>query len=72
MPKEITTKKNDIMSFITASDEYGQVSLTLFPNTYKTYNNIKKRDIIKINGKVEKRYDQYQIIVNNLNILKEK
>jgi len=67
--KEVTTKKNDIMAFITASDEYGQVSLTMFPKTYKMYNNIGKRDIIRINGSVEKRYDQYQIIVNNLNIL---
>ena len=67
--KEVTTKKNDIMAFITASDEYGQSSLTLFPNTYKTYINIKKRDIIKINGRVEKRFDQYQILVNNLIIL---
>ena len=67
--KEVTTKKNDIMAFITASDEYGQISLTLFPTTYKTYNNIKKRDIIKVNGRVEKRFDQYQILVNNLMIL---
>ena len=70
--KEVTTKKNDIMSFITASDEYGQVSLILFPNTYKIYKNISKKDIIKIKGNVEKRYDQYQIIVNKLEILNKK
>lgn len=67
--KEITTKKNDIMSFITASDEYGQISLTLFPKIYKEYNNLQKKDIIKIYGHVEKRYDQYQLIVNSLKIL---
>ena len=67
--KEVTTKKNDIMAFITASDEYGQISLTLFPQMYKNYTNLKKRDIINIRGKVEKRFDQYQIIVNNLKIL---
>lgn len=70
--KEVTTKKNDIMAFVTASDEYGQASLTMFPKTYKNYNNINKRDIIKVNGRIEKRFDQYQIIVNNLNILKKK
>ncbi len=69
--KEITTKKNDIMAFVTSSDEFGQISLTLFPKTYKMYNNIKKKDIIKILGRVEKRFDQYQIIVNSLKILKK-
>ncbi len=68
--KEITTKKNDIMAFVTASDEFGKVSLTLFPTTYKEYNNIKKKDVVRIYGHVEKRFDQYQIVVNKINILK--
>ena len=67
--KEVTTKKNDIMAFITASDEYGIVSLTMFPNTYKTYKNINKKDIIRIFGRVERRFDQYQIVINSLKIL---
>ena len=54
------------MAFITASDEFNKVSLTLFPKTYQQYNNINKKDIIRINGKVEKRFDQYQIIVNSI------
>ena len=70
--KEVTTKKNDIMAFITASDEYGSVSLTMFPNTYKTYKNINKKDIIRIFGRVERRFDQYQIIINSLKILESK
>ena len=69
--KEVTTKKNDIMAFITASDEFGSISLTMFPKIYKEYSNIKKRDIIKVYGHVEKRYDKYQIIVNSLKILKQ-
>ena len=70
--KEITTKKNDIMAFVTASDEFGQVSLTLFPKTYKQYNSINKKDIIRVFGHVEKRFDKYQIIVNNLKIIEQK
>ena len=70
--KEVTTKKNDIMAFVTASDEYGQISLTMFPKTYQTYNNINKKDIIRIFGRVEKRFDQYQIIINSLKILEYK
>ncbi len=68
--KEITTKKNDIMAFITASDEYGQISLIMFPKTYKQYNNIKKKDIIRVFGRIEKRFDQYQLIVNSVKVLK--
>ena len=67
--KEVVTKNNDIMAFITASDEYGQVSLTMFPKTYQNYKNINKKDIIKIFGRVEKRFDQYQIVINSLKIL---
>ena len=70
--KEITTKNNDIMAFITASDEFGIVSLTMFPKIYKQFNNISKKDIIRVFGRVEKRYDKYQIIVNNLKILESK
>jgi len=70
--KEVTTKKNDIMAFITASDEYGQISLTMFPNTYKTHNTINKKDIIRIFGRVERRFDQYQIVINSLKILEHK
>ncbi len=67
--KELTTKKNDVMAFITGKDEYGEISLTMFPNEYKTCPKIKNYDIIKITGKVEKRYDTYQVIINNLKVL---
>ncbi len=67
--KEIFTKNNDIMAFITGIDEYSSISLTMFPKTYKQYNNIKKYDVIKVIGKVERRFDKYQIIVNSLSIL---
>ena len=64
--KEINTKKNDIMAFINAQDEFGSISLTLFPKTYKNYLYLKKKNIIRVFGRVEKRYDQYQIIVNSI------
>ncbi len=67
--KEITTKKNDVMAFITGKDEYGEISLTMFPNEYKTCPKLKNYDIIKVTGKVEKRYDEYQIIINDLKVL---
>ena len=70
--KEVTTKNNDIMAFITASDEFGSISLTMFPKLYMKNNNIKRKDIIKIFGHVEKRYNEYQIIVNGITIFNQK
>ena len=69
--KEIMTKKNDVMAFIKASDEYKQIDLTLFPNEYQTYHNLKKHDIINVYGKVEKRFDNYQLVVSKITMLKE-
>lgn len=68
--RETTTKNNDVMAFINGIDEYGEVSMTLFPKVYEKYKDIKNLDIIEIVGKVEKRFDKYQIIVNNINIIK--
>lgn len=64
--KEIVTKKGEAMCFINASDNTGSVSLTLFPDMYKVINHFKKNEIIKVTGKVEKRYDEYQIICSKI------
>ncbi len=64
--KEIITKKNDVMSFITASDEYQSISLTLFPNIYIHNKNLKKGDIIRATGRIEKRFNEYQLVVDNI------
>ena len=70
--KEITTKKNDVMAFVRAGDEYRVVDLTLFPDVYKESNDIEKRDIIKVTGVVEKRLSNYQIVVSKIsNLSKE-
>jgi len=64
--RETTTKNNDVMAFITGVDEFGSVSITLFPKVYIKYNDIKIGDIIVIKGRVEKRFDKYQVVVNEL------
>jgi len=69
--KEVVTKKNDVMAFIDASDEYQNISVTLFPNIYKTLTGLKKTDIINITGRVERRYDEYQIIADIVHIIKK-
>ncbi|MDD3453520.1 MAG: DNA polymerase III subunit alpha [Bacilli bacterium] len=67
--KEIETKKNDIMCFIVGSDEQNNIDIVLFPKIYDKLNKTKHGDIVLIRGKVEKRFDKYQIIVDNLKVL---
>lgn len=69
--KETITKNNDVMAFITAVDEVGDVTLICFPDVYNKYKDIEKRDIIRVYGRVERRYDKYQVLVNRLDILEK-
>lgn len=70
--KVINTKKGDKMAFITGSDETGTMDFTLFPKVYRMYEMIEKGDLLKIRGNVEKRLDQYQVIVQKIKYLKER
>ena len=40
--REVNTKNNDKMAFVTISDEYAKASLVMFPTTNINYNYIKK------------------------------
>ena len=64
--KEIITKNNDVMAFIKASDEYKQIDLTVFPKTYNENKHLKNHDIISVYGHVEKRFDNYQLVVSKI------
>ena len=68
--KEITTKKGAKMVFISGSDELANIDLTVFPDTYKEIEHIEKGDILLARARVEKRYDQYQLIVNKIKKIK--
>lgn len=68
--KENTTKKNEKMCFINAMDEVSNIDLVLFPKVYEKNQNINRLDVIHLFGKVEKRFDKVQIIVNKMEILK--
>ncbi len=67
--KVIKTKKGENMAFITGSDETTNCEFTLFPQIYKMFPMIERGMIMKIDGKVEKRLADLQIIINNLVIL---
>ncbi len=67
--KEVGTKNNDTMCFITGSDEISNLDIVLFPRVYEQYPNIEIGNIIKFYGKIEKRFDKYQLIVRTLEVL---
>ena len=69
----IKTSKGENMSFITCSDEENTLEFICFPKTYNLYNGISRGDVILVDGKVEKRLNEFQIIINKIEILnKEK
>ena len=64
--RSIKTKKNEDMVFLSCSDETSKQDFIIFPNKYNLVENIEIGDIINVFGKVEKRLDKYQIVVNNI------
>lgn len=69
--KVIQTKKGDTMAFVSGSDDRLMLDFTLFPKVYERYSNIEKGMICLVKGIVEKRLNQTQIIVNQLEYMKE-
>ena len=61
--KVIKTKAGDKMSFITASDEFGEVDCVMFPKIYENYYDLSIGDVITLTAKVEKRINKYQLVI---------
>ena len=64
--REINTTKGDKMAFLTASDEYGEIDMVLFPRVYEKHYNINRGDIVYITAKVEKRANEFQLVINDI------
>ena len=64
--REIITKKNEKMLFITGSDEYKSIELVLFPRVYENNYYINLKEVYKFSGIVEKRGSEYQINVRKI------
>lgn len=62
----VNTKNNDRMAFYLASDDTAQTDLTLFPKAYEKYRDIDKGEMVLVKGEVQRRFDKYQIIVNEI------
>ena len=57
------------MAFLTLSDEFSVLDVTLFPKTYSVSSDIRVNNIVKIYGRVERRYDTFQLVASKLEIL---
>ena len=64
--KSINTKKGERMAFLTGSDETMSREFTIFPKEYAKYQPISFGEVLKITGKVEKRLNEVQIIVESI------
>ena len=66
--REVYTKNHQKMAFLSCSDDEAMIDVILFPDVYMA-SNIKKGDIVKIEGKVEKR-QAFNIIATSIVSLK--
>ncbi|WP_295731597.1 DNA polymerase III subunit alpha [uncultured Limosilactobacillus sp.] len=66
--RQINTKRtHQPMAFVTASDETGSVDVTIFPRQYQRFvNQLQLSAIVMIEGSVENRNDQLQVIANQI------
>ena len=55
------------MLFITGSDEESTIDIVVFPKKYR--NDLKVGSVYLINGRVEKRFAQQQLVVNEIKVL---
>lgn len=64
--KQYTTKKGDLMAFITLEDVSGQIEGVIFPESYKQIRDIFIEDSqLIVWGKVDRRDDKVQLIVED-------
>ncbi len=64
--KTIETKKKDRMAFFVGSDETGSLEFTVFPKTFQYYLEMTKGELYQVFGRVERRLDKTQVIVEKL------
>ncbi len=63
---KIKTKNNEEMAFILGSDETSSADFVIFPKQKVLLETLKKGDLVLIFGRVTKRFDKYQININNI------
>jgi len=70
--KKIRTKKGEQMAFAQLQDEYGSVSITLFPQVFQLVQELLQEDeILYIEGTVERRFGKPQVKVKHVQTTKK-
>lgn len=70
--KEIRTKRGESMAFVTISDEAGELDGVLFPDSYREVRSwLNEQSLVFIEGKIEERRGQAQLIINALRPIDE-
>lgn len=64
----IETKNKEKMSFMDVSDEFNQISCTLFPTVFSKYGDLITGQLVKLIGKTESRNDKLSFIVDEVEI----
>ena len=67
--KEVKTSSGEIMAFCTIYDDSDTIDITLFPKQYEKNRLLSVGQVYAINGKVEKRKNQLQIVVDNMQLI---
>lgn len=71
--KKIRTKKGEQMAFVVAEDEYGSISVTLFPQVFDTASPwLVEGMVVYIEGVLEFRFGKSQIKAKNITLSKER
>ncbi|MFC5558312.1 DNA polymerase III subunit alpha [Ureibacillus thermophilus] len=68
--RQLRTKNGELMAFVQVQDEFGSISTTIFPKQYhECVGWIKEDVLVYLEGKVQYRYNQHQIIVKVIKML---
>jgi len=68
--RKVTTKKGDMMAMLQVEDPFGKVDCVMFPKAFKeNYEVLQEDNLIFIDGILEKRMGEMQIIINKAEVL---
>ena len=67
--KEVKTSSGEMMAFCTVYDDSDSIDITLFPKQYEKYQQLSIGQVYAICGKVEKRKNQLQIVVDSMKLI---
>ena len=63
--KEVVTKKDSKMFFVTVKDDTASISVTVFPTRYLSFKEVKVGMVLLISGNVENRNNELQLVLND-------